>query len=902
VAGPKKDFFISYAHADRRWAEWIAWQLENAGYMVVLQAWDFRPGSNFVLDMHKAALEAARTIAVLSPDYLKSIWTQVEWAAAFDPTGERMTLIPVRVRECTPEGLLARLVHINLVGLDEAAAAAALLAGVGSGRAKPVSAPAYAGITADGRTGPSRPRYPGALPPIWNVPYHRNPNFTGRREILADLQAMLDEECSAALTQVISGLGGVGKTQIALEYAYRHAVDAPDYDLVWWVRADEPAILAADYACLAGPLGLPEAETAEQAVTVQAVRRWLGQNRGWLLILDNAGDPATVRNYLPQARLGHALITSRNPNWKAVGPRLEVKVMKREEAVDFLCRRTKQVDVDTAATLASDLGHLPLALEQAGAYIEATGMLLTRYLELYRSRPAELQRRGKPLEYPDTVASTWEMSFERLVENSPAAADLLRLCSFLAPDDIPLEVLGRGAELLPQSLSSLFVDPVALNDTVAALRRYSLIEATEGALSVHLLVQAVTRDRLTEKGRENWAAAAAYLLCHTFPFNSDDVRAWPECSRLLSHALAAAGHAEELVVAPHAAGRVLNMVGGYLYGRAQFMHAKLAFERALSILEGEYGPNHPHVAATVNNLGEVLRDLGDFKAALTHLTRALKIDEATCSPGHPRACDLNNLGTLLGDLGDVEGARAHLEQALKMSEAACGSSHPSVAVAARNLGILLGQLGDLDGAEAHVRRALRIFESACGAEHPHVAACLEALGHILSHKGDLEGARKHHERALRITEAAYGTDHPATASCLSSLALILEAQGDLERAGALAERAVEIMEAAYGSGHPAVATCLNNWALVLHAQGDLEGARRRYEQALKIDEVTFGPDNPKLAPSVIGLVEVLSELGDVESARGLAQRKRDMLLEYLGKASADGTSTPISSDPESAGQ
>jgi len=211
------DFFISYNGADRNWAEWIAWQLEQAGYTSILQAWDFRPGSNFVLEMQKAAAEAAHAIAVLSPSYLAARFTQPEWAAAFvqDPTGEKGMLLPVRVRECELAGLWRPIVYIDLVDLAEDAARDALLAGVRPERRRPAAPPLFSAT--------KPPRFPGSLPPIWNVPHLRNRNFTGRDRLLDDLRTALSSGHPAALTQAITGLGGVGKTQFAVEYAYRHA-------------------------------------------------------------------------------------------------------------------------------------------------------------------------------------------------------------------------------------------------------------------------------------------------------------------------------------------------------------------------------------------------------------------------------------------------------------------------------------------------------------------------------------------------------------------------------------------------------------------------------------------------------------------------------------------------------
>ncbi len=257
-----KDFFVSYTGVDSDWAEWIAWELEAAGFEAVIQVWDFLLGSNFVLHMDEAVKTSERTIAVLSPDYLDAVFTQPEWAAAFvqDPTGFGRKLIPVRVRECKPEGLLKAIVYVDLAGLNEESARDRLLAGVEGKRGKPPTRPQFPG--AKSATVGARPAFPGGSYRIWNVPHRRNPNFTGRRTYLTRLRKALTSGKPAALTQAVSGLGGVGKTQLAVEYAYEHR---DEYPLVWWVRAEEPATLASDYAALATELDLPERDESRPA-------------------------------------------------------------------------------------------------------------------------------------------------------------------------------------------------------------------------------------------------------------------------------------------------------------------------------------------------------------------------------------------------------------------------------------------------------------------------------------------------------------------------------------------------------------------------------------------------------------------------------------------------------------
>jgi tetratricopeptide (TPR) repeat protein len=723
---------------------------------------------------------------------------------------------------------------------------------------------------------------PPGPPLISDLFPHRNPNFTGRESLLAQLCSALTSGQLAALTQAIHGLGGVGKTQLAVEYAYRHAAE---YNLVWWVRAEEPAALAADYAALAGPLNLPQKDDPDQRLVVQAVRRELGQRTGWLLIFDNAQDPKDLRPYLPPGGAGHVLITSRYSAWRGVANPLTVQVWERTESVAFLLKRTGQAD-EAADALAKALGDLPLALAQAGAYIETNRTTFAEYLELFQSRRTELwEDEHPPLGYSRTVATTWSLAMDQVRQDSPAGVDLLNLCAFLGPDDIPQTLLSEGGEHLPQPLSATVTDLRAMNQAVAALLQYSLMEKAEDALSVHRMVQAVARDRLPEEARRTWAGAAVGLVNGAFPSDiQDDMLTWPVCARLLPHALAAAGHAEALGVAPEATGRLLNQTGLYLWGRAEFAEAKALLERALAIDEAAFGPDHPNVASAVNNLGLVLKDLGDLAGARAHYERALAIWERQLGPEHPQvATGVNNLGRVLHDLGDLDGARVALERALAIDEAAFGPHHPSVARDVNNLGGVLKALGDLEGARTHYERALAIDEAAFGPDHPSVARDVNNLGLVLKDLGDLAGARAAFERVLGILEKTLPPEHPYVAATTSNLGLVLQALGDLAKARAHYERALAIDEATYGPHHPNVARDVNNLGSVLKDLGDLAGARAALERALAIDEAAFGPHHPKVAIDVNNLGDVLKDLGDLDGARAHFERALQICRQSLGE-------------------
>ncbi len=772
----RKDFFISYNKADRTAAEWIAWQLEEEGkYTVVIQAWDFGPGCNFIAEMDRAVQECDRVLAVLSPDYLTSLYTKPEWMAYFvhDPIGTQRRILPVRVRECEFKGLLAPIVYTDLVGKEEADATLLLLEDVRkilaiaeTGRDKPKRKPDFFGRPP--RAIPSKPRFFGALPDIWNIPHLRNPNFTEPGDRLAEMRAALQSGKAAALTQALAGLGGMGKTQLAVEYAYRHA---GDYTLVWWLRSEQPAALAAEYAALAQKLDLPEKDAQEQPAIIAAVHDALRHRRDWLLVFDNANTPEEIRGYLPGAG-GHVLITSRHAAWGGIAQKVEVKKWPSGVAVEFLLKRlgktdgpSAQVDAAAAADIARELDCLPLALEQAAAYIESTGGTLAGYLTLFKKHHVALLKHGKPgTDYPATVATTWEISFQQLERESPAGAALLHLCAFLAPDDIPRDIIAAGAEHLPEPLRAAAGDALAFDEAVAAIRRYSLIETGgDSTLSLHRLVQAVIRDRLDKSGCKQWAESAVKVVNEAFPNDSEDVLTWKDCDRLLPHAVATADFAENLDVVMEIAARLINQMGAYAWGRAEYDTAKAAFERALKIDEKAFGPDHPNVAIRVNNLGTVLQALGDFPGAKAAVERALRIDEKVFGPDHPNvAIRVNNLGNVLQALGDLPGAKTALERALRMGEKTLGPDHPSVAIRINNLGTVLKDLGDLPGAKSALERALRMDEKALGPDHPNVAIRVNNLGNVLRDLGDLPGAKAAFERALAIFRKYLGDDHPNT--------------------------------------------------------------------------------------------------------------------------------------------
>jgi tetratricopeptide (TPR) repeat protein len=640
-----REFFLSFTGADRPWAEWLLAELDAAGYSSISQLRDFVPGSNFALEMDNAARRARRTLGVLSARAMQAPFVRQEWAQrlAGDPTGEQRDLVLVRVEQCEPEGLLRPVVYIDLVGLDEASARERLreeLAAVLRGQRHRTGTGGFpGGGSVSEVTSMRRPRFPTALPPVWNVPHRRNPLFTGRERALAILAEQLGQGTATAVTQAIQGGGGVGKTALATEYAYRHR---SEFDAVWWVRAQEPATLVSDYAALAAAQGLPEAAQADQQLGALAARRWLDTNERWLLVLDNAegphagtGLPAPLErlvDLIPPVLHGQVLVTSRDAAWEDLAELAELDVLDLPDAVRFLLERTGTTDTPVAGEVAELLGYLPLALEQAGAYVREARISLAAYRDRLRQFPALTLARGRPRDRnpSDTVATTWQMSFDR-VGPVPGATALLEVCAFLAPEDIPRDLFGQALDPPPdgQELADLAANPLALDDAVATLRRFGLVKADEQALTVHRLLQQVVRDRLDPATKATRVAVAVRLLNEALPVGASiDPGLWPVCARLLPHALAASEYASQLDVEPPNTTDLLDNTADYLHGRARHQEARRLYERALQIREARLGANHPDTATSLSNVAIVLADQGDLEGARRLHERVLAIREA----------------------------------------------------------------------------------------------------------------------------------------------------------------------------------------------------------------------------------------------------------------------------------
>lgn len=510
----------------------------------------------------------------------------------------------------------------------------------------------------------------------WDVPYSRNPFFTGREDTLVEIREHFD---SGRRTQTVCGLAGVGKTQIASEYAYRYR---SDYGAVLWVQADSHEDLITSFVAITRLLDLPAKGLADQSTMMGAVKSWLAANGRWLLICDNANDPGMIiQQFLPQRSTGHVLFTTQIRITGSLATSIEVRQLEPEEGALLLLRRAKFIcesgsleEVSTehklaAEAISEELGGLPLALDQAGAFVEEVPSTPEEYLRLYQQEGTRLRSERGYISagHPDSITVALAMSFSKVEAANQASADLLRLCAFLGPEPIPEEILIQGAAELGENLGSAAPNPVELVQTIGVASRFSLLRRDPFAktLTVHRLVQHVLRDRMNLVEQQRWSQRAVRAVGRAFV--DVDISDWQLDERLLPHAQACASLVREWNLKDPEATTLLEQAGAHLMKRARFDEAEPFLLLSLDIRKEFLESKHPLMANTLSNLGTLYREQLRYQKAEPLLERSLRIREENLQPDDPDlARALNNLALLYWNMGRYKAAEPLFERALEI--------------------------------------------------------------------------------------------------------------------------------------------------------------------------------------------------------------------------------------------
>ena len=719
-SGERYDFFLSRRRSVASIAREVAHFLTERGYRVLVQDYDIPPGASFVA-MHEAIINSRDLIILFTEDYLRSPYTRKEFTsfeAERVKTAEDRHVIVLRCEDVPLSGLLADNVYQTLVGIEDP-----------EERKRRIIAAAER----QSQAAPPPPRPFIGVPP-------RIASFTGRADELDRLDVILMQDKPVAVTQAsvgraaVQGIGGVGKTSLAIEYAHRYR---NLYAGVCWCPAETRTGLLSALANLTVTLGASTAEEADvEKAAKAALRRSAEQRATWLLVYDNVPAPDAIADLLPSAG-ARVLITSRFSDWSELADEVALDVLPLEEAVALLRSRTAR-GFAGAQTLAEVLGRLPLALDHAAAYCKRTQM---RFADYATKASSLIDAAPRSVDYPRSVAATFDLAITEAVAQCPAAEPLMAYLAQCAHERIPMTLVEGAVE-----------DEVECMEALAAIAEVSLVkhdpfEDGTPAVTVHRLVQAVARARSEANGSAQDAIGKLIArLTASYPEDGyDNPQSWPLCAKLTPHLLARRGADDASVF------HLLGRTGEYFHGRAAYSQAAPLLRDALAISVKVLGPEHPDTAISLTNLANVLRAQGDLAEARPLSERALAISEKTLGPEHPdTAISLTNLANLLWSQGDLVGARPLYERALAIREKAFGPEHPDTATCLNSLASVLKAQGDFAGARPLYERALAIREKTLGPEHYDTAESLNDLAVLLSNEGDFAGARVLLKRALAI--------------------------------------------------------------------------------------------------------------------------------------------------------
>ncbi|MEU8529259.1 MULTISPECIES: FxSxx-COOH system tetratricopeptide repeat protein [Streptomyces] len=927
---PPANIVLSHVAEDQMWADWLTSLLNRAGFQVA--ALDARSTQVSGVEADFAASGGYRVVSVVSQAYLSSQRARALWESVIgqDPSGGRRQLVPVRVGDVRLGLPLSSRGVVDLVRLDADEAASTLLTALDREEA--------VGTTP---VAPGGPRFPGSAPRIWNV-RPRHAWFTGRTSILERLRDQLrGTRAGRRLPQVLYGLGGVGKTQVAREYAHRFRAD---YELVWWVEAEQPDRIVSSLAELAAELGLAADGNVTEAATaaLQALRRGVPCTR-WLLIFDNVEDLDQALDLLPDETrpvadglYGHILVTCRNRPVSSRVETIEVDVFTRAESVEHLCRRVNKLPARDADRVAEAVGDLPLAVEVAAAWLAETATPVDAYVEQLKAQTTKVLSLGRAEDYAERIGATWNISIDRLRAESKAAVRLLELCAFFSAEPISMKLIGSTAMLgylLPYDPD--LRDGYMLGKVIQALNRFALakVDPADNSIQVHRLVQAAVRSGLSPADQERTMHEVHNILADVSPTEGSDSDIkisnpkhwagyeliWPhlgpsgivDCDeengrRLLVERVRYLLKRGELETA-RVLGTQLNETWTRKLGEDDRTTLNLRFELANALRsQGRYqdayemdqdtrasqrrilSPGHPNSLTTSGSLAADLRGLGRFAEALELDREILEGFRAIFGADHPSTLKAaNNLAIDLRLNGDSEEARRLDEDTVDRRSEVLGPDHPYTLTTQGHLARDLRETGDFGASVALLRKVTTAFEEVLTADVPEVLRTNKSLAVSLRKAGSPHEAKRLSELTYGRYRERYGTRVPDALACGLNLAADFSAVGEKRAALELARQVLDGYREAVGDAHPFTLACRNNIVIYLRGVGATEEALQEGEAVRTAMEEKLGPRHPYALSAAVNLANVYGDLGRTDMAEQWERSTLEALVERYGPTHPD---------------
>lgn len=870
-----KKVFLSYSRQDEGFVEELYRRLSRDGVSCSLDKVSIEWGANWVIELQKKLDECEIIVLVLSPAFFQSEWTQLEWTSIFahDPGGHSKKKLLLLREPVELPFFLKPIQQIDVSSSEKFEKAYPKICRELGGT------PLEANHSVDRNTLP--PVSP--LPERHYMPYRSlGQGFVGRVEALWQVHDMLCESQTAVVEGVgiVMGTGGLGKTQLAIEYVHRFGQRYPGG--VFWIEADQGYSRLIQQLARYGGIEFDE-DMQKQKEDVQLAWLWHALDRrgqATLIVLDNFPEQENLRPYLPPSGQIAALVTTRRRDLNYA--RLPLPILSIAEGVQLLNAGTRQFTENEAASLVEMLGGLPLALELTRHFLNLRPTLTIgalqqeiRYVGEMRALEQFARKYGDelPSRHVKEISATFQISWDLA---SPTAQQVLRVMAWLAPAPVPRRLLRQILELPAES-------PLAdvLNETLSELAQIlSLVELDQDKdPEMHRLIARFVREVSVEP--EVFARTVQVVVTEMERVNEvEDIAALQELKKISAHAEGLSARPETAVEQKI---ELLNTLRWHHWKWGRYRQAETFGRQALILAQQSLREGDERIATLLSNLALALRDLGELKEAHKLLRATLQADEARFEPGHPTiALRQSNLATVLQDLGELEEARDLLRAALQSDEAHFAPGHPRIAVDQSNLALVLQDLGELEEARDLLRATLIIHEQHFEFGHPYIAQAQSNLAQVLRDLGELDEARDLLRAALQSDEAHFAPGHPRIAVDQSNLALVLRNLGELEEARDLLRSTLTIHEQHFEPGHPYIAKAQSNLALALQDLGELEEARGLLRAALQADEARFAPGHPTIAISQSNLAAVLRDLEELEEAQELAWQAYQNFLQKFG--------------------
>jgi tetratricopeptide (TPR) repeat protein len=862
--------FISYSHKDVRWLDRLQVHLAPLERRGSVRRWDdtlIAPGQRWEREISEALRRARVAVLLVSADFLASDFiSRVELPRLLGAAEDQGVLIlPVVLDHCNFERVpeLAQFQAISppsrpLETLSEPEQKAVL--------AKLAAAVDDALDDRGGSTSePAR---------LIGVPA-RNPLFTGREAVLGALDQVLARTGRAG----VSGLPGLGKTETAIEYAHSRRFS---YRWVCWVRGDSEEQIVRGFCAIAAVFGLPESQGADQPAAAKAALAALSGSGNCLMIFDAADDLQLVRPWIPAGERVRVLLTTRTTAVGGLAEPVELESLSEEEGIAFLLRRARLADpaqpsppetIETARKLVGITEGVPLALDQAGAYLEETGCALEEYVSLWRQHSMSLlsERGQSSLREGESLVQSWSLSLDELGKAQPAAVDLLRLFSYFHCEGLPDAALAKAAASVGGTLGASLGDPIRRNALLREALRFAFLrrDAKTRRLHMHRLVQQFLRGSESVEAQIETCARSLSSLNAVFP----DARfvTWPECDALSSHAGSVLDHAKALDLATSAEARLSAELAYYFCQRARYDEGEPLIAHALELRRRESTPDALARTLMIDAQLHICRSrLSEARERLAEAAKLL----GNMPPSVELARVLDMLASVELASGDTAGAEARVLHALTVAETAGAAGSAEAAQCFNDLGAVRFRRGDYAGARRAFEEAAALRRAVLPPEHPGIAQSLNNLAAVCVRLGETAAARASYTQALALREATLGSDHPDVAETLLNLGLLELKDGAPAAARAALIRAIDIQRACRGRLHLAYAkaqACLGDVALF---EGRLDEAQLLYEEAYAVRVQLLGSDHADSAMTMVGLADVAAARGDHAAA---AQRLGEAL-------------------------